>query len=523
MRTRWTYTPQHNTLNVRYLGLDRHRPFRTRNYSSHLHLFFFFLMIRPPPRSTLFPYTTLFRSSPGARVSFRGNILVNNALIPFGYADGASGRLNNFTNYEAAYMSTNADIIPVLSTSNIWPRLTGTCAVGVAPYTNIIIDVYQLDPEGWANGMTFGLQELIARDGTTNGFPQGRKYLGSFVDNGPQDSDPAVGKFSLDLSGFDLGPGQVTVTANYSSDAPGTHNGRVHTSNFSNPVGLIPGSAESVGLTHIVPDMLLWYNSAGYYTNGPVNLSAQVANLATWEPYISVMGDSTFLIGANTFADDQTPPSGAFIDGGGPPFQRFVVTFQPASGGVPKIGEEFYADAGSPYRGVINYRRPNGNPQRVAGDKRVGATNFLTAAETSLGQNPAFQSDSRWTSNACYVWANAYVTVQPFSLNPTTLQQTPRHKAFDPVYGDFVTSTPPVTQTQVSRTGGTVACLDNGNFVVVSDDRTGYLDPNGLDNGELTSFSIITPTGGMVKSATLVDLNDIWDNVCAYRGGFAIR
>src|SRR3712207_7906065 len=31
-------------------------------YSSHL---FFFLMIRRPPRSTLFPYTTLFRSRPG--------------------------------------------------------------------------------------------------------------------------------------------------------------------------------------------------------------------------------------------------------------------------------------------------------------------------------------------------------------------------------------------------------------------------------------------------------------------------
>src|SRR5438477_12031583 len=28
-----------------------------------LYLFFFFLMIRRPPRSTLFPYTTLFRSS----------------------------------------------------------------------------------------------------------------------------------------------------------------------------------------------------------------------------------------------------------------------------------------------------------------------------------------------------------------------------------------------------------------------------------------------------------------------------
>src|SRR5256885_9949784 len=34
-------------------------------------IFFFFLMIRRPPRSTLFPYTTLFRSQPeikGARV-----------------------------------------------------------------------------------------------------------------------------------------------------------------------------------------------------------------------------------------------------------------------------------------------------------------------------------------------------------------------------------------------------------------------------------------------------------------------
>src|SRR5437870_12580073 len=29
------------------------------------HLFFFFLQIRRPPRSTLFPYTTLFRSSNG--------------------------------------------------------------------------------------------------------------------------------------------------------------------------------------------------------------------------------------------------------------------------------------------------------------------------------------------------------------------------------------------------------------------------------------------------------------------------
>src|SRR2546422_8566384 len=33
-------------------------------------LFFFFLMIRRPPRSTLFPYTTLFRSSSSGGLRF---------------------------------------------------------------------------------------------------------------------------------------------------------------------------------------------------------------------------------------------------------------------------------------------------------------------------------------------------------------------------------------------------------------------------------------------------------------------
>src|SRR3712207_8484485 len=34
-------------------------------------IFFFFLMIRRPPRSTLFPYTTLFRSGPSSACSTR--------------------------------------------------------------------------------------------------------------------------------------------------------------------------------------------------------------------------------------------------------------------------------------------------------------------------------------------------------------------------------------------------------------------------------------------------------------------
>src|SRR2546427_12252238 len=36
-----------------------------------LDLLFFFLMIRRPPRSTLFPYTTLFRSQVGGGAEYR--------------------------------------------------------------------------------------------------------------------------------------------------------------------------------------------------------------------------------------------------------------------------------------------------------------------------------------------------------------------------------------------------------------------------------------------------------------------
>src|SRR3712207_9452515 len=40
-------------------------------------LSFFFLMIRRPPRSTLFPYTTLFRSMNSSRALLGGNAEVN--------------------------------------------------------------------------------------------------------------------------------------------------------------------------------------------------------------------------------------------------------------------------------------------------------------------------------------------------------------------------------------------------------------------------------------------------------------
>src|SRR2546426_8637889 len=73
----------------------------------HGHVFFFFLMIRRPPRSTLFPYTTLFRSF--SRRDLSGYLRVNdlfarrlhNILKPddlvwvHDYQDRKSTRLNS--------------------------------------------------------------------------------------------------------------------------------------------------------------------------------------------------------------------------------------------------------------------------------------------------------------------------------------------------------------------------------------------------------------------------------------------
>src|SRR3712207_7958193 len=49
------------------------------------HSFFFFLMIRRPPRSTLFPYTTLFRSGVSPRI--RLDVVLNN-LAAWAYTTG---------------------------------------------------------------------------------------------------------------------------------------------------------------------------------------------------------------------------------------------------------------------------------------------------------------------------------------------------------------------------------------------------------------------------------------------------
>src|SRR5690349_25152029 len=79
-------------------------------------------MIRPPARSTLFPYTTLFRSTDGAEAS--GNESERTSRLP----DGRRGR-RNFAPEEDAGIRAHKD----LSTEWRDPRLAGRRLRALAP------------------------------------------------------------------------------------------------------------------------------------------------------------------------------------------------------------------------------------------------------------------------------------------------------------------------------------------------------------------------------------------------------
>src|SRR5437016_8206658 len=59
---------------------------------------FFFLMIRRPPRSTLFPYTTLFRSVFGVRFVMRFNLLGCFLVVAGTRSEEHTSELQSLTN-----------------------------------------------------------------------------------------------------------------------------------------------------------------------------------------------------------------------------------------------------------------------------------------------------------------------------------------------------------------------------------------------------------------------------------------
>jgi hypothetical protein len=254
-------------------------------------------------------------------------------------------------------------------------------------------------------------------------------------------------------------------------------------------------SAEGAGLTRIVPDT-------------PVNIPS-TDSLDNWEPYSSVLGNNYFLIEGNTFAE------------GSEENQRFVVMVQPVTGGPGKLTEAFYADNGTPFKGQINLSRQNGNPGRVAGDKRPGAVDYITGGEASPHAIPEFQSDNRWTLGFDRGDDGRYATIETFKLDPATLTPTPLSKAQDSANGRL-TAGAPTGDNQISRFGGELAGLDNGNFVSVVEDRSGIWNTS-APGAHAVVATIFAPNGSIVKDTWKVADGDIWSNAAAYKGGFAVR
>ena len=252
------------------------------------------------------------------------------------------------------------------------------------------------------------------------------------------------------------------------------------------------GSIESVGLTRIVADK-------------PIIVPTTDA-LGNWEPYASVLGTSTFLVEGNTFATNTTD------------MQRYVVGLQPVDGKAGVMVDGFYADDGKPFSGPINASRQNGNPGRVAGDPRPGAVNYMVGGEASPHTiSPEFTSDNRWNLGYDRLSDGRYGTIQIYKLDPSSLTPTPLCKALDSAHSQATSGT--AAGNQVTRFGGEIVGLDNGNFASVVEDRARILDP---DN-DLVVVTIFAPDGSIVKGNLVVSKSDIWSNVAAYQGGFAVR
>jgi hypothetical protein len=414
----------------------------------------------------------------GDSIGFQGNGKDAYVLATYGF-DDVSG-LNQAwitvlnTNGTIRYTKAVSDDIPPLAVKSIDAAIDASGRVVVA-YADA--------------GSTGGANIILGRAFDPAGNPLGGTFYVS-ENELPDPNTPDAGGVRVAFRG-DL----VAIVWESNSSAAGLPTTAVRTFSLFKP-----GTLESVGLTRIVPDT-------------PV-IVPDADSLGNWEPYASVLGTSTFLIEGNTFAQGDTE------------WQRFVVAAQPVDGRPAKLLEGFYADNGTPYNTRINGSRENGNPGRVAGDKRPGAVNYMVGAETSIQAIPAFQSDNRWTQGFAYGGTalldspdpsiDRFATVQTFKLDPSTLTATPLMKAADSANGRQTSGEP--NHGEESRFGGELAALDNGNFVSVVEDRSGI-----RTDGHSAVATIFAPDGTVVKDSWVVAEGDIWSNVAAYKGGFAVR
>jgi hypothetical protein len=164
----------------------------------------------------------------GGTVSLRGNTLINNFPAPV-----SPLRENTllFDYMSKAIADTNNGVVPVLATNTSATLLAGTVPVASTNFPVTVIDLYIADPVGITNGQAANIP------GLTNGFVQGRVYLGSFVEGSPADLNTNAGAFEFSISSLGITNGTtITVTANYLQGPAGATNGVALTSPFSDPV-----------------------------------------------------------------------------------------------------------------------------------------------------------------------------------------------------------------------------------------------------------------------------------------------
>jgi hypothetical protein len=221
-------------------------------------------------------------ASAGAKLSVRGNSLVNNYPLPVNMAASSLGLPDPLAFYAPHLEAVEPLVIqPTIAVEG--SNLVGTAPLATASFAATIIDLYEADPEGIENG------KLLSNTDLPNGFVQGKRYIASFVDNSPDDMNPAPGAFSFDLTGKGAAGLTLTATANYSVQAAGTTRADVVTSPFSEPSTGLAAELKVTVVRNTDGTATLSWPAA--LTGVSVESKASLSD-TTWTPVGGVVGNS---------------------------------------------------------------------------------------------------------------------------------------------------------------------------------------------------------------------------------------